>query len=264
MRVESLSGLSVVKVECGSQFSVALTAGGTVYTWGKGDYHRLGHGVDEHVRRPKKVATLQGKKVTLTSMNVLLSGVGRKTTRTAKNVVHVEIDLVFAVQVVCVSTGALHCVVCTDQGEILTWGDNDEGQLGDGTTTGIQKPRLVAALQDKNINRVACGSAHTVAWSTCKAPATPTAASSKLPQAVPLQYDLLKDVPITVLRNRLLLLHYFAEILCPVLPLLPLAKPDEVLHGPVASEGVLSTDQDKLRVVLLASAKEAAFRKVTF
>lgn len=43
--------------------------------------------------------------------------------------------------------GALHCVVCTDQGEIYTWGDNDEGQLGDGTTTGIQKPRLVAALQ---------------------------------------------------------------------------------------------------------------------
>ena len=30
---------------------------------GKGDYHRLGHGSDEHVRRPKKVAALQGKKV---------------------------------------------------------------------------------------------------------------------------------------------------------------------------------------------------------
>lgn len=56
-------GLSIIKVECGSQFSVALSSNGSVYTWGKGDYHRLGHGADEHVRRPKKVMTLQGKKV---------------------------------------------------------------------------------------------------------------------------------------------------------------------------------------------------------
>lgn len=34
--------------------------------------------------------------------------------------------------------------------KVYTWGDNDEGQLGDGTTTGIQKPRLVAALQVNN------------------------------------------------------------------------------------------------------------------
>jgi E3 ubiquitin-protein ligase HERC2 len=33
------------------------------YTWGKGDYHRLGHGNSEHIRRPKKVAALQGKKI---------------------------------------------------------------------------------------------------------------------------------------------------------------------------------------------------------
>ena len=48
-----------IKVECGSQFSVALTRSGAVFTWGKGDYHRLGHGNDDHVRRPKKVAALQ-------------------------------------------------------------------------------------------------------------------------------------------------------------------------------------------------------------
>lgn len=65
-------------------------------------------------------------------------------------------------------------------GEVFTWGDNDEGQLGDGSTNAIQRPRLVAALmQGKKINRVACGSAHTLAWSTNKPVAT-----SKLPAAV--------------------------------------------------------------------------------
>lgn len=64
-------------------------------------------------------------------------------------------------------------------GEVYTWGDNDEGQLGDGTTNAIQRPRLVAALQGKKINRVACGSAHTLAWSTSK-----PANAGKLPTQV--------------------------------------------------------------------------------
>lgn len=33
MKIESLAGLGVIKVECGSQFSVALTRSGAVYTW---------------------------------------------------------------------------------------------------------------------------------------------------------------------------------------------------------------------------------------
>ena len=42
---------------------MALSRSGCVYTWGKGDYHRLGHGTDDHIRRPRKVTALQGKKV---------------------------------------------------------------------------------------------------------------------------------------------------------------------------------------------------------
>ena len=51
-----------------------------MYYRGKGDYHRLGHGTDDHVRRPRRVSALQGKKV---------------------------------VDVAC---GSLHCVACTDTG----------------------------------------------------------------------------------------------------------------------------------------------------
>ena len=83
---------------------------------GKGDYYRLGHGSDDHVRRPKRVAALQNKKV------------------------------------VAIATGSLHCVACTDTGEVYTWGDNDEGQLGDGSTNAIQRPRLVTALQVNILN----------------------------------------------------------------------------------------------------------------
>ncbi len=33
MKIDALQGLGVCKVECGSQFSVALTKSGAVYTW---------------------------------------------------------------------------------------------------------------------------------------------------------------------------------------------------------------------------------------
>lgn len=214
MKVESLCGQGVEKVECGSQFSVALTRGGVVYTWGKGDYHRLGHGTDDHVRRPKKVAALQGKKV------------------------------------ICIATGSLHCVACTDSGEVYTWGDNDEGQLGDGTTNAIQRPRLVAALQGKKINKVTCGSAHTLAWTTNKPSNT-----GRLPTEIPMEYDLLKDIPILTLRNRIVLLHYFSDVFCPHIPMFLLGHEE-------SSDGVVSFDTNKLRGLLVSGAKEMAFRKV--
>lgn len=61
---------------------------------GKGDYYRLGQGSDKHVRRPKLVESLRNK---------------------------VVVD---------VSVGSLHCIACTEDGDVYTWGDNDEGQVG--------------------------------------------------------------------------------------------------------------------------------------
>nr|XP_022903495.1 E3 ubiquitin-protein ligase HERC2 isoform X1 [Onthophagus taurus] len=206
-KIESLAGLGVIKVECGSQFSVALTRSGSVYTWGKGDYHRLGHGPDDHVRRPRKVAALQGKKI------------------------------------ISIATGSLHCVACSDEGEVFTWGDNDEGQLGDGTTNAIQRPRLVQALQGKKITNVACGSAHTLAWSTNN----PSGCGARLPTQVPVEYDLLRDIPAVTLHRRLVLLHHFSEIFCPCIGMFPIDGPGS-LH--------------ELRNQLIYNIKEATFRKV--
>ena len=94
-------------------------------------------------------------------------------------------------------------------GEVYTWGDNDEGQLGDGTTNAIQRPRLVAALQGKKINRVACGSAHTLAWSTSK----PTNAG-KLPAQVldslsPSTADMINNVVEQGRKSHTIILPYF-------------------------------------------------------
>lgn len=126
--IERLNTLGVVQIECGAQFSLALTRIGEVWTWGKGDYFRLGHGTDQHVRKPTMIEALREKKV-----------------------IHVAV-------------GALHCLAVTDNGQVYAWGDNDHGQQGNGTTIVNRKPALVHGLEDIHINRVACGSSHSIAW----------------------------------------------------------------------------------------------------
>uniref|UniRef100_A0A182SBK4 RCC1-like domain-containing protein n=1 Tax=Anopheles maculatus TaxID=74869 RepID=A0A182SBK4_9DIPT len=84
---------SVVKVFSGSQFSVALTREGTVYTWGKGHGGRLGHGNSEHSPVPKMVQVLEGKKI---------------------------VDL---------AVGLAHCLALTASGELYGWGRNDFQQI---------------------------------------------------------------------------------------------------------------------------------------
>lgn len=49
---------------------------------------------------------------------------------------------------------------------MYAWGDNDHGQQGNGTTTVNRKPTLVQGLEGQKITRVACGSSHSVAWTT--------------------------------------------------------------------------------------------------
>ncbi|KAK2709534.1 hypothetical protein QYM36_013262, partial [Artemia franciscana] len=131
MNIDRLNGLGVCHIECGAQFSLALTNAGQVWTWGKGDYYRLGHGSEQHVRKPTVVETLRGEKV------------------------------------VSVAVGALHCIAVTDSGQVYAWGDNDHGQQGNGCTAVNKKPSPVLGLDGAHVSKVACGSSHSIAW-TCK------------------------------------------------------------------------------------------------
>ena len=44
--VSGLSGKDIVSISCGSSHSAAVSASGELYTWGQGNYGRLGHGND--------------------------------------------------------------------------------------------------------------------------------------------------------------------------------------------------------------------------
>ena len=53
--VEALKGKVVLDVACGSSHSACTLDDGSMYTWGKGRYGRLGHNDHETQFRPKQV-----------------------------------------------------------------------------------------------------------------------------------------------------------------------------------------------------------------
>ena len=60
-----------------------------------------------------------------------------------------------------VATGYEHSVVVTPGGTVWTWGDNSQGQLGDGMTEDRPVPAPVPVLSD--VTAVAAGKYHTLA-----------------------------------------------------------------------------------------------------
>ena len=99
--------------------------------------------------------------------------------------------------------------------------------------------------QGKKTNRVACGSAHTIAWSTTK-----PANAGRLPREIPMEYNHLQSIFLGTLRNRLMLLHHFSDLVCSSLAMFDL-QPRLKEHA--GQESLVALDS--LRGVLIPSGK---------
>jgi alpha-tubulin suppressor-like RCC1 family protein len=133
-----LGGLTVKKVAAGFAHTCVIagqansTASDAVYCWGAGDKGQLGNG-------------------SVADSNVPVMAGGALMSLSAGEVVG-EIYAGFATTcAVVVSGGATYC-----------WGDNDEGQYGDGTTTSSNTPVLMVSSWD-GVSDLAIGMNHTCA-----------------------------------------------------------------------------------------------------
>ena len=92
---------------------IAITADGSVWSWGGGSFGKLGHGDAQNQLLPKKVEAFADQRV------------------------------------VAVSAGELHSLAITADGSIWSWGDGDWGQLGHGDEQRQPLPKKVAAFADR-------------------------------------------------------------------------------------------------------------------
>jgi len=123
--VDALREVGVSQIACGSGHTVVLSTDGEVYTWGRGDDGRLGHGDNGWKYVPRLAQSLAGQRI---------------------------------VQVTC---GSYHTAAVSNLGELFTWGGGMYGKLGHGNEDGHSTPKKVEALKGLTISQIACGSRHT-------------------------------------------------------------------------------------------------------
>lgn len=183
-----LSGKTVVAVAAGGEHSLALSSDGKVYSWGRCRFGELGDGFATDRLTPVAVdmtGVLSGKTVTqiragrLSSMALSSDGLvftwgqgssselGNGASVASLTPVAVDTSGVLSGKVVTIiGAGQHHFMAITSDGILVAWGYNDEGQIGDGTTTQRASPVAVdtsGVLSGRQIVSIAGGIYHTLA-----------------------------------------------------------------------------------------------------
>lgn len=188
--VESLLTVDVSAIACGPRHVVVVGGSGEVYSWGQGQGGQLGLGHEEDCSTPQEVnipddemvenvrcggdgtifITAQGSllacgnnarnKLGLNPRRGLISAVGRGA-EIEKALVPTPVKSVTS-RIIDVSIGPHHTVAITENGHLVSFGRNSEGQLGRGRARAAGQPGLVRSMMDKTVTMVQCGSTFTV------------------------------------------------------------------------------------------------------
>jgi len=165
VRVSGLSGV-ITQVAAGESFSLALRSDGTVWAWGRNDRGQLGRGtISSGELVPARVAVLNritkisaGRDFALALRSdgiVFAWGANRfgqvGNGSTSYSPVSVPVKIAGLSQVTGISAGWDSALATENSGisaitSVWVWGNNEDGQLGDGTLTGHPTPERVTGL----------------------------------------------------------------------------------------------------------------------
>jgi alpha-tubulin suppressor-like RCC1 family protein len=173
------SGITVTAIAGGQFHSLALTSTGQVLAWGSNSYGQLGNGSTTNSSTPVAVSLPSGTTVTaiaggglhslaLTSTGHVLawgwngSGqLGNGTTTSSST--PVVVSLLPGITVTAIAGGFGHSLALTSTGQVLAWGLNTSGQLGNGSTTNSSTMVAVNLPSGTTVTAIAGGAYHSLA-----------------------------------------------------------------------------------------------------
>jgi uncharacterized repeat protein (TIGR02543 family) len=163
---ELQSGERIKSVKAGSSHSIAVTTSGRVYSWGRNTYGQLGNGtyiqqttptlisVTGYYNNPiQSVATGYIHSLALSSNGEVYAwgynsdgSVGKGSNSTVPNPTLINFDgLLNGEKIKSIEASERTSVAVTTSGRVYVWGDNRQGQVGDGlSATKIRNPKLIS------------------------------------------------------------------------------------------------------------------------
>ncbi len=125
----AVPGLSdTTALSIGRRFGLALLGDGTVMSWGENAFGQLGDGTDTGPETcHASFAEASGYEVPCSTTPAPVTDLS---------------------DVVAVATGAQHGLALLSNGTVMAWGDNEDGELGDGTNTSSNVPVAVHGLSE--------------------------------------------------------------------------------------------------------------------
>ncbi|EOD22027.1 E3 ubiquitin ligase [Emiliania huxleyi CCMP1516] len=148
-KVEAFAGQRVVAVSAGGDHSLALTADGSVWSWGSGDYGKLGHGDQQRQLLPKKHGTV------LTFGNGDDGQLGHGNTNNLWLPTPIPALVARAI-----SAGEHHSLALSRDGSVFAFGNNANGQLGLGDREDRLTPTRIPGLPA--VKAVSAGADHSL------------------------------------------------------------------------------------------------------
>ena len=182
------NGANIVAIAAGQDFSLALDADGTVYTWGRNQYGQLGSGTASNntfFNSPQAVASSDGTGNLSAIVGIAAGGYHGLALRAdgtvyawgynsngqlgnGVNGAGTDSALPVVVRtlsgVTQVAAGQYHSLALVSAGTVYAWGYNNDGELGSGGGGSVSLARVIPSFP--NVVQIAAGQYHSLALTT--------------------------------------------------------------------------------------------------